>query len=489
MIIIKTPVTNDFNTLVLSKDHNFFDEIVGHLSHNAIERTLKLSHNLTELQPIELWLSKCDILICDFRKNDYSLLEIATLLVESSPIQLVAIGLVDGPLTDNTISSTCVHFTEFISMQDGWKSIWNHILKIKHSWDNPQIVSKIEDAPVSDLLQMIASCQWNSIVQIQGRVVTLVSDRSEKKTVERIRGRIFFWKGKPIAAWSSRNLGVPAVCDLLSLKQGNLRVSRLIQIPSFRNIQIDIQNILMSYAVSLDELDNQSLSPVAETQVCAVPLQVSSDSIEEIRKIEAETTESFQPLPFLHSWWAEDIVPLCEALINIEPNSLPLRWMKPHELKNLMFHPNTQSEFLVFRAPQQFLTSMLNFCTHDYAENKFNNGWIPIVRLGRHQKLYLYMACLEIPTTCLSLSAFPCAVYSIYKDLSSTLQSIKDCGHPVGIFLIPDNEHALSTESIREKTSPYIRKNIAAPCLSWESISQTIAKILITLSDFSSEKT
>jgi uncharacterized protein len=78
-----------------------------------------------------------------------------------------------------------------------------------------------------------------------------------KRTVERMRGNIYFWNGEPLAAWSSLHEGVQAVCDLLSLKQGILKATRPMNPPPFQNIRMDMQDILMSYAVNLDETHKQ----------------------------------------------------------------------------------------------------------------------------------------------------------------------------------------------------------------------------------------
>jgi uncharacterized protein len=174
---------------------------------------------------------------------------------------MLAIGLIDGPVLDETTLSlpACSRLTDFVNMQESWSDIGRHISDIRYSWGKPLMMSKIEEVPISDILQMIAIGRWNAMLQIQGRNV--LSKTPGKRTVERMRGNIYFWNGEPLAAWSSLHEGVQAVCDLLSLKQGILKATRPLSPPPFRNIRMDMQDILMSYAVNLDESTKHPVSP------------------------------------------------------------------------------------------------------------------------------------------------------------------------------------------------------------------------------------
>jgi hypothetical protein len=476
----------DFDTLILSRDRILFDQMTDYLRKNDFERTLKLSRDLSDLQPIDVWLGKCDIMICDLR-FDYSLLEMASMLVEAAPMHLLGIGIINGPqLLDNALAlPACVRLADVVSMQDGWKGIWHHISRIKYAWSNPLMMSKIEDVPVSDILQMIAIGRWNSMVQIHGRSATGIEPT--KKNNDRVRGSIFFWNGEPLAAWSSFHTGVEAVCDLLSLKQGILTIIRPFKAPPFRNIKTDMQDILISHAVNLDEtLRQQASSPNSLDRADDAPLSCSppSNDVGENSKNNTEKSESDAPSSILNPWWSQNFSALNDAIVKAEPRSLPLRWMKAVDLEKLT-QPNSQSAFLVLRAPQEFLLQMLGLCARDVTADKLDKGWIPVLRLGRQQRCYLYLACLETNAACPHLSSFPCAVYSPQEHVSNTILSLATCGHPVGIFLLPDGEEMPQTDLVNERSEPFIR-SIPAPLLRWDSITQTLVKILTTLSDIAS---
>ncbi len=486
MTTFKSPVSNsDFNTLLLSGDHDLFEQMADYLSQHDRERTLKCLDDITEVQPIELWLGKCDILICDLR-SDCSLLETASILIESAPIQLMAIGLCNGSKAHERVFSSDegARLTDIVSIQDEWKGTWRHISSIRSSWNNPLMVSKIEDVPVSDILQMISIGRWNSMVQIQGR--TSISKELTTRNAERIRGSIFFWNGEPLAAWSSQHTGVQAICDLLSLKQGILKVIRPLKAPPFRNIRTDMQDILISYAVTLDESFKQPVHPPKDFEEAVedslrAQQRTASPPPDGPHKVNDGTIEPLRPQesPRLHSFWRRSTA-VGEALITAEPRSLPLRWMKTGDLQRLAL-PDNQSMFLVLRAPREFLLPMLELCAREFSNNKLDDGNIPVIRLGRQGKNYLYMASLELLADCPPLNAFPCAVYAQADRVSETLQLVAPFGHPVTAVLVPDLEPS-SLGRIARDNVEYIQQCLAAPLLRWDSIAKTLAIILKVLS-------
>jgi hypothetical protein len=486
MTTSKLPISNpDFNTLLLSFDSDLYKQITEYLNQNDGGRTLKCSHDISEVQPVELWLGKCDIMICDLR-SDGSLLETSSILIESAPTQLLAIGLCNGTdVSEQVLTSPAgLRLTDIVNIQDGWKGIWRHISSIKNAWANPLMVSKIEDVPVSDILQMISIGRWNSMVQIQGR--TTMSKELTARTAGHIRGCIFFWKGEPIAAWSSNHTGVQAICDLLSLKQGILKVIRPLKTPPFRNIQTDMQDILISYAVTLDESFNDpmrrstALDEAIDASLKSTP-NPEADAQPDKKNIRSRTIDPLRPhdSPPLHAFWTQ-CVPIGESLIKSDPRSLPLRWMKPGDLQKLVL-PEKQSLFLVMRAPRKFLLDILGLCAREYSDEKLDDGSIPVLRLGRQGKNYLYMAYLDTNADCPALNAFPCAVYTSFDQAAKTLQSLAKCGHPVTVLLVPDTHAAMLDQLIGENLAS-IQQCLPAPTLHWESITMTITDILRILS-------
>jgi hypothetical protein len=487
MTQLQSPHSNpDFDTLLLSNDRILFDQIVDYLRRLEVRRTLKLSHDIRELQPVELWLGKCDIMICDLR-FDFSLLQTAAVLVESSPIPLMAVGLTSGlqpPDHEMFSSPASIHLTDLVNIEDGWEDIWRHISNIKHSWNNPLMMSKIEDVPVSDILQMIAIGRWNAMVQIQGRNV--IAKENRKKTVERMRGTIFFWNGEPHAAWSSLHVGAEAICDLLSLKQGILRATRPLKVPPFRNIRMDMQDILISFAVTLDESSKQTIPPAEKREGTEEFSTKASDTREKyntpetgnaVKMVDDSCNTAPQGACPLSPWWSINAVLLKESILSAEPRSLPLRLMKPNDLQKLT-HPEAQTGFLVLRAPRQFLLTMLGLCAREFTSNKLDDELIPVMRLGRQQKNYLYTACLETGASCASVNQFPCAVYSPPAELSPTIKLLEPFGHPVVVFLIPGNEISLPGDLVRRQETPVAYTCISAPDVKWDSIVQTFQKIL-----------
>ncbi len=507
----------DFDTLIISYDHLLFDQMSNFFHQNNMDRTVKISHDSSELEPIELWLGKCEILICDIRSDD-SMLKTATQLIDNAPIHMIAVGLSNGVTLQKDVLSSpgSVRLAGIVNMQEGWENIWRHISSIKFAWNNPLMMSKIEDVPVSDILQMISIGQWNAMVQIQGR--TTASKELNKNGNDRICGSIFFWKGDPISAWSSLHNGIQAVCDLISLRQGILRIIRPLSASPFRNIQTSMQDILLSYAVSIDELLKQPLTQavnneieIEETQVVAPSssnlqffrdanavnaidvtpsVEPQSASIQSSEDASADTAAEKsvfrQPSSFIHPWWSTNLSSLNNILVTIEPRSLPVRWMKTNDIEFLTL-PNTQSEFLVFRAPRQFLLPMLRLCARDFTTNKLDEEWVPVLRLGLRQKANLYIACLEIDSACTPLSAFPCAAYSSQEQVHSTLYLCETFGHPVCILLVPDCEETMDTTIVYDNHAPYFRRTIPAPSIRWDSISKTLLEIVTILSNLASE--
>lgn len=471
---------------MLSRDQALFDQFTQYILQNEPHRKPKLFHNPQELQPIEECLKKCDIMLCDLR-HDLSALDIAGRLHESAPTQMLVFGLSNGsPLhTEMHSFPFSFRFVDIVAIRDGWKGIWRQITTSKHIWNTPQIICNIEEVPVGDILQMISVGRWNSIVEIEGR--SAGHSTNAGGSAERFRGSITFRNGVPRAAWSTFHIGISAVYDILSVKNGILRVLRSSKEPFLINIQRDMEEILVSYAFSLDERNSQPLlcheigdtSELLKSDNCRPALLPLAPGLADNENGEpaADHTSSV-----LNRWWSQGVGELCKKLTDAEPRSLPLRWMKPDDLENLSTS-SAGAEFLVFRAESQFLVPMLGLCARDFMVEKLNEGWIPILRLGRSQGTPLYMACLDIPNPCSALNLFPCTIHVPDKKTDTVVKAIETAGHPARIFLVSDAEQEQLMTLVRENHSPCISRSIAAPVLRWDSIVSTLKKILELLSD------
>jgi hypothetical protein len=489
---------SDFDTLLLSDDRELFEIMTGFLQKNEPERSLKLSQNLSELHPIEFTLRKCDILLCDIRSN-VALIEMGGQLVESASMQLMPIGLCDStPLQKDLLTLPfCFRFADIAKMNADWKNIWGQIVGIKFAWNNPLMLSKIEDVPVSDVLQMISVGRWNSMVQINGRVSKYINN--ELVGSERMRGNISFWNGAPHVAWSSFHAGIDAIYDLLSVKNGVLQVIRLTKPPYIRNIQREMQDILLSFAVLFDEtleganLGIEEINQPIQTGPIAEQGKVSAEPPPEFSNLNAEEKQTaynapisaFKSRDLLDSWWCQDFDSLRSALANTEPRSLPLRWMNDDDIQRLTIS-DSQSKFLILRAETEFLISMLGLCARGFETEKLKSSWIPVVRLGRFQKTNLYLVCIETAAPCDSLKKYPCVFYSRMEDLESKIGFIANAGHPAVIFLVPGLDQGLSVPQDLTRSVPVACEAVAAPLLRWDALAQTLSKVLSLLSKIAS---
>ena len=255
-----------------------------------------------------------------------------------------------------------------------------------------------------------------------------------------------------------------------------------------------MQDILLSYMVSLDEASNHPLEETSEIENLIESIitphspQEAAPPFSEQPAAEKKNTQVLdeKPSPLSHSLWSQgiDLTSITNALANAEARSLPLRWMTTDELQRLTLH-DTQSAFLVFRGDHDFIVQMLGICARGFHTEKMDKTQIPVLRLGRFQGINLYMVCLEIAASCSPVDSSPCAVY--YADESkqneNTFREISK--HPVVILLIPERDKKAPANQLPIVACASIREQIQAPLLRWECISETLIKILSLVTHFS----
>jgi hypothetical protein len=190
------------------------------------------------------------------------------------------------------------------------------------------------------------------------------------------------------------------------------------------------------------------------------------------------------PSPQINTWWSRDLSSLNSALIDTEPRSLPLRLMDAGSLQRLAL-PDSRSEFLVLRAPADFLIPMLTLCTKGFSLDRIKGECIPVLRLGRSYKTNLYLACLETAVPCDALKIYPCAVYSAEDRTEEVLEALEALGHPVVILFTRGLKETTAEPKKQEFRNTYIYKVIAAPLLRWDSLAATFARTINLISQLS----
>ncbi|MCX7727643.1 MAG: hypothetical protein N2053_12450, partial [Chitinispirillaceae bacterium] len=185
--------TGDYDTLLISQDYDLFKQLISFLREFAPERKPILIDNLSSLSAFENSLNSCDIMICDISTN-FTSPELTSFALESVSKKTLSVGIVNNyekykEILNHPLS---LKLAGIIDNKNGWVTTWRKISALKKAWDNPVMVSRIEEVQVSDILQMIAACRWSSIVFIEGYTENIPS-RNEKP----LRGSISFINGVP----------------------------------------------------------------------------------------------------------------------------------------------------------------------------------------------------------------------------------------------------------------------------------------------------
>ena len=233
------------DTLLVSRDLTLFKQLSSFLKEFEPERTPVLIDNRASFAAFEDSLKQCDVMICDIRTN-YAEFELGASAIECVPVHALTIGLTDDNRCDQEVLGWPQHLRlgGIIDNRNGWFANWHQIVAIGQAWHNPLMVSRIEEVPVSDVLQMISTGRRNTIVHIEG----YGGGEQPATKAAPLLGCISFYQGEPQTAWSWRNAGIEAIFDLLSIKQGILQVIKSLCAPTIRNVFLQTEEILLAHA-------------------------------------------------------------------------------------------------------------------------------------------------------------------------------------------------------------------------------------------------
>jgi hypothetical protein len=148
---------------------------------------------------------------------------------------------------------------------DMWnlESLFSEIEALKEAWVKPSLVSQIGAISFADIVQMNEG--------ILSTMVLSVSQGSLSNEIEEtrglIRGMVVFAEGKLKMAWSSGKSGIEAFFELLSLKQGEVRVVSSQGLDFIQNIDSELQDLLLTYCVAEDHGTLQDLMGECEAWV------------------------------------------------------------------------------------------------------------------------------------------------------------------------------------------------------------------------------
>jgi hypothetical protein len=359
-----------YDTLVVSYDHRLFSQFSAFLREFEPDRKPFLVDDPGSFTSNEKSFNQCDVLICDMRGSG----ALGAYAVDCVPSETLAVGLastLDCP-EDTLCRQQNLRFSGIIDHNNGWFSNWNKITAIKQAWHNPLMVSRIEEVPVSDVLQMIAAGRWSVVVHITGYGMSslpLLPDRTYK-------GCISFYQGVPQTAWSWNSAGIQAMFDLLSLKKGILQVVKNLCTPTIRNIYLQTDEILLSHAVALDE--SGMLAAVANEPVH----QAMPDPVPAKTDPERENT----------SWWSINGKQLMTTIAEASDRSFPVRMMTGEEIFRIQ-REQTDAQLLLLYGSAGILSDFFSHCARGFSSEKMNTGnCFPVIRLGRSGDPCLYIA-------------------------------------------------------------------------------------------------
>lgn len=485
---------NCFDTLFVSHDYDLFGQFTSYLKEHAPDRKPLLTKDLTTFAPFEDTLHQCDVMICDIRSN-YSALEIGAKALEHAPTGILTIGLSNNrSLTREMLSLPhCLGLAGVIDTKDGWSSNWNEISAIKYAWQHPLMVSRIEEVPVGDVLQMIAAGRWSTIVVIDGYYASTTT--AAPTSDQHIRGCISFHQGEPQTAWSSRGIGTQAIFDLLSTKRGVLQLIKNLGSPSLRNVDRETEELLISHAVALDESKNFhekhnsvnnppcALEATAETVLTEpdmLPAAVEATTPQtapEHPQNPSEPGAGFSDSQPTKAWWKRHGNRFLEIIAAATPQSFPLRWMQQDELKR-MAHEHTGTEFFVIYGNGQALTTFFTACARNFSTEKMHleNNY-PVFRIGRSQESCLYFVGIGINESCSFVNECHCAILFSGENDQAFVEQLQQ-RHHASIHMI---NSPVPCPEIPEATSSVF--HLSSPESSWQNLKHMISLMITTLQD------
>ncbi|MBN1759316.1 MAG: DUF4388 domain-containing protein [Chitinispirillaceae bacterium] len=360
-----------FDTLVVSQDRQLFSQFCSFLREFEPDRKPFLADDPDTFSAFESNFSQCDVMICDMRSSSSSV-DLGAYAVDCVPLETLAVGLTgDRDCPQETLGrKQNLLFSGIIDSRKGWLSNWNQITAIKQAWHNPLMVSRIEEVPVSDVLQMIASGRWSVVVHISGYGMSSLPLLPQKAH----KGCISFYQGEPQTAWSWNSAGIQAIFDLLSLKKGILQVVKNLCTPTVRNVYLQTDEILLSHAVALDESVMTSLTPPVSH--AAPPAAVSSPS---------------KPPGGKATWWSANGERLIATLSTEVAGSLPLRVMNSENIRRILRDQPDAQQLLLYGSADA-LDRFFSLCSRGFTSDTISgSGRFPVIRIGRSGTPCLYI--------------------------------------------------------------------------------------------------
>lgn len=510
----KNPNSNEIGhprVLLLSKEQHLCDSLKEHLATLSEALSLNISSDLSNLEPIDRSLSRCDIIIVD-GALERSVLNAAHKALAAMPDYHIVVGVYTDESSKRVFyewPSLC-HLSGAFDVGNGWSEPWKSILELRNAWHRPIMVSRIEDVSVSDVLQMIADGQWTSQVNMCGSAEFNRNGRVQTKA--RVRGCIAFEKGVPINAWSSESVGVQAIDDFLSLKSGELVVVRPPKMPSHQNVNRTIQEIIFRYAIAQDErIDDQNRVFPKESlennnEIDFFEKKKGTEfkkkheqpvELEDVLSIGEESEDDLVDISLvsitkqvkLGKWWADLPVREVSRMLTVGKEDLfPLRWMNQLELRSLIQN-RRQSCCFVVKANKEFLEIVLSGYGRDFDPNRPIGPTVPVIRIGRYNGKGFYIVCVTHEINIESLSKHPCVIWLDTDDSENELKKAKAGDHPVSIVFSTDTQRVNRIIKAISKGKTNVYAVVETPNPTWKNISAGFGKIVELFSKISSGST
>jgi hypothetical protein len=379
--------------LFFTRKKTLLDGFADFLKSQMVDCIPLLIGDIAELATHHSDFEKCDLVLFDINE-DPLFLELAAQLHNevSSFVPLVAVKSTDELPNHVRLRPEYLHLAGVANVKKGWGPAWDKIMEIRCAWKTPSMHSRIEDVSPSDVLQMIGISQWTVIVRFEGEPSQAMDEATDGS---RTRGCVSFVKGVPECAWSTNTIGNAAVWELLSLSHGTLEVIRRVWSCGVHNIEGKIEELLVTFAVRVDE----SGPPPPELQEPAAQHPVELPIL-------SRWPES-KPKIFLDRWWAVNAQGIIQTLGTTKEGIYPLRWMKWRELERLV-NSKIQTRFLVILGDEQFVLRHLRPYVKDITAKKLLEEELPVIRLEKFENDYLYLIGIRQPVAALHvLNRFP----------------------------------------------------------------------------------
>lgn len=451
-----------FDILLVSRDENLYKQLSSFLKEFEPDRKLQRADESSSLGDVETVLNQCDVVICDIRK-EFAAVELGARVFACAPAETLSIGLTDGHDSSSEILSLPqnLRLAGIINITYGWRSNWHQISAVRAAWHNPVMVSRIEEIPVGDVLQMISSGHWNSIA--------VVDDMQETGTVISgiHRGCISFFQGEPHTAWSWRNSGIEAIFDLLSVRQGVFQVIKNHCSPSIRNVFLQTEEILLSYAVALDESGVPEKSGGNQPQIPSCPKQ---NQVLESSGKTAGISPSEEPVSSGpdETWWKCNAGRLKSLLSETEKKSLPLRRMTEKEL-TLLIKNQPESTFFSLVGNEQIINKVFSVCARGFSfGEETGDSRFPVMRLGTSGKPCLYIIGINSAMKCESVFDHHTALVVTSENETAVIDDCKKRFHKSlhlithGVNIISGADHGLPSVILKDCTWPDVKLVLSA---------------------------